>query len=236
MNSVNASTGFSPFQLCLGRSPRVIPSIVPECLEAITSPEGVQANEILSQIALDVEEAKDNMLQANVFQAHYANQHRGLEPSFTVGDKVMLSMLHRHNEYKKKGEKCVAKFFPCFDGPYVIVKTHPEASTYMLHLPNSPNVFPTYHVSELILHIRNDAKLFPNREHQQPPPVVTSDGIEEYFIDEIIDSRCHGKGCQYLVQWSGYGLEHDRWLLGSALEDCEALDCWLEAERVSDTG
>jgi hypothetical protein len=32
MNTVNASTGFLPFQLCLGRSPRIIPPIIPYSL------------------------------------------------------------------------------------------------------------------------------------------------------------------------------------------------------------
>jgi hypothetical protein len=29
------------------------------------------------------------------------------------------------------------------------------------------------------------------------------------------------------VRWSGYSPEHDRWLAGSSLDDCEALDKWL---------
>jgi hypothetical protein len=106
--------------------------------------------QIISQINLDVEEAKDNLLQAKIFQAHYANKHRAPELEYAIGDKVMLSTLHRRNEYKKKGEKHVAKFFPRYDGPYLVVDKHPEASMYTLELPNSPNVFPTYHASELV--------------------------------------------------------------------------------------
>ena len=63
----------------------------------------------------------------------------------------------------------------------------------------------------------------------QPPPIVTPDGVEEYLVEEIIDSRRRGRGWQYLVRWSGYGAEHDRWLSRTALEDCEALDRWLLA-------
>jgi hypothetical protein len=108
MNSVNASTGFSPFQLCL---PHIIPPLVPDTPDMGT-PAEIDAKMIISQISLDVEEAKDNLLQAKIFQAHYANQHRGKEPNYNIGNHVMLSMLHCRNEYKKKGEKCVAKFFP----------------------------------------------------------------------------------------------------------------------------
>jgi hypothetical protein len=43
----------------------------------------------------------------------------------------------------------VAKFMPYFDGPYTIIDTHPETSNYTLDLPNSPNIFPTFHASQL---------------------------------------------------------------------------------------
>jgi hypothetical protein len=227
MNSMNSSTGFSPFQLRLGRSPRVIPPLVPDSLEGLKTREEIDAKNIISQIALDVEEAKDNLLQAKIFQAHYANRHRDAEPKYVVGDKVMLSTLHRRNEYKKKGEKRVAKFLPRFDGPYTVVDTHHEASTYTLELPNRPNAYSVFHASELTRHVGNDASLFPGREKEQPPPILTPDGIEEYLVETILDSRVRGRGSQYLVRWSGYGPEHDCWLPGSALEDCEALDRWL---------
>jgi hypothetical protein len=229
MNSVNASTGFLPFQLHLSRSPHLIPQIVPSTLEEIQTPEGIEAKQIISQIALDVEEAKDNLLQAKIFQSHYANQHHDKELTYSVGDKVMLSTLHRWNEYKRKGEKCVAKFFPHYDGPYIIIDTHPKALIYTLELPNSPNVFPTFHASELSPHVPNDPLLFPGHESQPLPPVVTPDSIEEFFVEEIIDSCPRGRGWQYLICWSGYGPEHDCWLPHTALDDCEALDCWLAA-------
>jgi hypothetical protein len=72
MNSVNGSTGFSPFQLRLGRSPRLIPPIVPSQL---SYPEAVSAADIITKLNRDVAEAKDNMLQAKVYQSHYANEH-----------------------------------------------------------------------------------------------------------------------------------------------------------------
>jgi hypothetical protein len=116
-----------------------------------------------------------------------------------VGDKVMLSTLHRQNEYKKKGEKHVAKFFPRFDRPYVVIDTHHETSNYTLELPNQPNVFPVYYASKLAQHVPNDPMLFLTCKKEQAPPIVTPDGIEEYLIEEIIDSCHHGHGWQYLI-------------------------------------
>jgi hypothetical protein len=95
MNSVNASTGFSNFQIRFGRSPRLIPPIVPANLlpSSSSSPEThtAQAQMLISQIETDVAKAKDNLLQAKVFQAHYANLNRSPDIPFEVGNKVMLS-------------------------------------------------------------------------------------------------------------------------------------------------
>jgi Chromo (CHRromatin Organisation MOdifier) domain len=180
---------------------------------------------------MDVAEAKDNLLLAKIFQTHHANIHRSPEPPFQVGDKVMLSTLHRRQEFKKKGEKRAAKFFPRYDGPYNIIDEHSATSNYTLELPNNPNTYPTYHASELKNFVANDPVLFPGREQSQPLPVLTEDGLEEFLVQEILDSRRRGRGWQYLVRWVGYSAEHDRWLSRSALEDCEALDRWLELQE-----
>jgi Chromo (CHRromatin Organisation MOdifier) domain len=63
----------------------------------------------------------------------------------------------------------------------------------------------------------------------QPPPILTSAGLEEYLIDEIIDSRKHGRGYQFLVRWVGYGHEHDLWIAASELHECEALNQWYKS-------
>ena len=177
MNSVNASTGFSNFQIRLGHSPRLIPPLVPQTSHPTLSDteEALHARDLIVQIHTDVVEAKDNLLQAKVFQTHYANFNRSPEIPFQLGDKVMLSTLHRRQEYKKKGEKRAAKFFPHYDGPYDIIDVHAVSSNYTLELPNSPNMYPTYHASELKPYLPNDPHLFPSRELSQPLPVLTSD-------------------------------------------------------------
>jgi hypothetical protein len=81
---------------------------------------------------------------------------------------------------------------------------------------------------ELKPHFANDHSLFPSREMAKPQPVVTDQGLKEYLVQDIIDLCRRGHGYQYLVQWTGYGPEHNRWMSGSALDECKALDCWLE--------
>ena len=57
---------------------------------------------------------------------------------------------------------------------------------------------------------------------------MTNDGLMEHEIERIIDSRPWGQGYCYLVHWVGYRPEDNEWLLGHMLEDCEALDKWIE--------
>ncbi|GBE81436.1 reverse transcriptase-RNase H-integrase [Sparassis crispa] len=193
INSVNSSTSFSNFQICFGRAPRLIPPIVPNSSRSSPGAE-LDAKNLIDRITLDINKAKDNLFQAKVQQAEYANHSRGKDDVFTVGDHVMMQTLHRRNEFKRKEEKRATQFFPRWDGPYNVIDTHPEMSTYTLDLPNLPNVFPMFHASELKRHVPNDPTLFPSQELDQPGPIVTPDGLEEYFIDSIIDSRCRGKG------------------------------------------
>jgi hypothetical protein len=95
MNTVNASTGFSNFQLHLGRLPHLIPPIVPtELLEDLRTAAS-RVEDLISQIQTDVLEARDNLLQAKILQEHYANMDCGKEFVYVVGDMVMLSTFNR---------------------------------------------------------------------------------------------------------------------------------------------
>ena len=90
------------------------------------------------------------------------------------------------------------------------------------------SIFPTFHASELKLHIKNDTNLFPDWDHPRPGPVLAVDGLEKHEIQSIIDSLRRGQGWQFLVQWVGFGPEDDEWLNAQTLNDCKALDRWCD--------
>ena len=69
---------------------------------------------------------------------------------------------------------------------------------------------------------------------EEPAPVLV-DSLEEQVIDCIIDAKKVQNSYKYLVRWHGFGPAHDEWLLAAQLEDCKALDQWIEGGRESHT-
>ena len=229
MNTINKSTGFSPFQLRLGRSPRLIPPLI--TLIVPTTPEEQRARELINKLQQDVFEAQDNLLKAKISQAAYANLTRNTDLELDIGDRIMLSTKNRQQQYAAKGDKRVAKFMPRFDGPYSIAEVNHKASTVTLNVPPSSNVYPTFHTAEVMPFNKNDRSLFPSHELARPRPIFTEEGMQEHYVEKIIDTRKHGRGMQYLIRWLGYGPEEDKWLPGSELANNAALDDWLAGSR-----
>ena len=155
MNSVNKSTGYTPFQLRFGRAPRVLPPLLPP--PPTTSTEYVTAHAVIEEVAANVASAKDNLMLAKITQSFHSNPSRGDPVTYNVGDKVMLSTLNRRKEYKSQDQLHVAKFMPRYDGPYLVVDTHDAASTVTLDIfptpPTSspPSTLPTSNLSNKMM-------------------------------------------------------------------------------------
>jgi hypothetical protein len=105
MNSVNASTGYSGFQLHLSHSPQIIPLIIQPNLPTELLNASETASAIIQQLQTDVADTKDNLLLAKITQGHHAVASRGPEPIYSVNDMVMLSTTNRRHKYKTKGDK-----------------------------------------------------------------------------------------------------------------------------------
>ena len=110
MNTINKSTGFTPFQLCLGHSPRIVPPLAPA--KPSTTVADVDAWHVIQQLETDVLEAQDNLLKAKISQSFQVNKNHKLKFPFSIGSWVCLSSLQQHKEYTAKGEQHVAKFMP----------------------------------------------------------------------------------------------------------------------------
>ena len=84
MNTVNRSTGFTPFQLRFGRSPRLLPPLFSSNL---TTPTEKLAHDLIQSMQINVSEAQDNLITAKISQAFQANKTRSLNFPFKIGDR-----------------------------------------------------------------------------------------------------------------------------------------------------
>ena len=223
MNSVNVSTGFSPFQLHISRSPWIIPPLISS---AEVANEDGNAHSFLSHLQENVQEAQDHLLAAKVSQVASANHHCNTDPHFKVGDLMMLLTRNRCHNYLSGRNKQVAKFMPQYNSPYHVNTANHGTSTYMLDLPASSWISPTFHISHLWRYHANNDELFPSHAVTCLELVLTSKSTLEHQIEQILDERKVGQGHQYLVHWDGFSCEDDEWLPQKMLKDCEALDIW----------
>ena len=188
-NAKNATTGVTPFYADHGVHPR--PFAMTELdingkeVAAIQHAEEIgQTHRILSQ----------SIEHAQAYQKKWHDAHH--QPTyFKVGDKVLLNSknLRTSRPCKKLQER--------YYGPYPIAK-RVGSQAYKLFLPKSFNkVYPVFHVS-LLKEYNPDT-----REGEMPDPLlVTEEGAEdyeEYYVDEIVDSKYHRRKLKYHIKWTG---------------------------------
>src|SRR5882724_5945164 len=94
-------------------------------------------------------------------------------------------------------------------GPYPIEKVI-SRSAYRLKLPSSfGQTHPVFSVT--LLRPYNADTIAERVQCDPPPPPVIKDGVEEYEVERILDSRLFRGKLEYLVRWKGYGVEEDKW-------------------------
>jgi hypothetical protein len=155
-SSISESTKHSPFELNYG----YIPSMIQELPMHSVSPPGV--TEFAVPALQNLWDAHDSIIEAYVFQTHYANRCHFEDPPLDVGDLVYLSS---KNLSIPAGQ--AQKLVPKFIGPFRVLKANAGTSTYTLDLSDElkkRKVHPTFHVSLLCPHLASTDSLFSNWE------------------------------------------------------------------------
>ncbi|GAA5918691.1 hypothetical protein JCM1841_006242 [Sporobolomyces salmonicolor] len=126
--AMNDSTGASPFELVLGNTSSILPS--PLSRPSATSPSLPVVDSLIDEHIGKIQEVREALAVAKVRQAEQANGRRKEEPTFSVGDLVMVDSTDRRTRYKSSpaGSRA-AKLFPRYDGPYPIAAAFPKTST-----------------------------------------------------------------------------------------------------------
>ena len=122
-----------------------------------------------------------------------ANRRRRPAPNLVRGQKVWL--LRRHISTRRPSSKLDVRRL----GPYPIIGPIGKFA-YKLMLPSSMKIHPVFHVSLLELQVANT---FLGRV--VPPPLPTKvDGLPEFEVDKILDSKFWHRRLYYLVDWVDY--------------------------------
>ncbi|KNZ78894.1 hypothetical protein J132_09140 [Termitomyces sp. J132] len=110
----------------MGWSPCLIQLLSPLPLNA--SSEEISARDVINHLQLGTMTAQDNLQQAKIQQVAQAHRTCVNDLDFRVGNCMLVSTQDQQWQYKRRGSKQVAKFMPCYDGPFCVMATYLELS------------------------------------------------------------------------------------------------------------
>jgi len=199
-NSYHESLKHTPFFLNFGMHP-----VTPVTIETIKLSKCPPAAKWSQDMVDTLTRAKQNLQLAKDRQKSYADARRQ-EITLKVGDLVLLSTANLQPKTKTR------KLYPRFLGPFKVTHCINDVA-YKLDLPASMKIHPVFHVSLL--------KPYKASGSVQPPPPILIDGVEEFEVEQILQSRPHRSGKEeFLIKWKGYGFEHCTWEKLSNLTNC----------------
>ena len=205
-NSVQASTGYTPFYLNYGQE---VSQPLDHALQLLRPTNNPDADQRIRRLKEDLQRARTNIEAAQKRQAKYVDQRRR-DVQLQAGDLVLLSTRH----LQLKGDyKRTPKFAQKYIGPFPIRRViNPNA--YELDLPVTLQLLHSTFNIERLKPYRDGQQAFPSRPqpHPRPPPVAKlADGSEEYEVEYILAAQGAGRRRRYLVKWKGYGEWEATW-------------------------
>jgi hypothetical protein len=194
-NRVQASTRMTPFMANYGHNPRMGTEPIRD-----STVEGV--NEFTSRMNQLQEECEAALKQAADDMSRFYDLHRQAMPSYRPGDKVWLDS---HNiKTTRPAKKLDDKWF----GPFEVLEKIND-NAYRIKLPSSFLIHPVFHLSKLRAYKHDE---LPGRtQEKRPPPAVIQDGVPQWEVEHIEDSRLYRGKLQYLVKWKGYPKSEQTW-------------------------
>jgi len=186
-DTVNSSTGYTPFMLDTGRNPTSLLDI------SLTHRDPLDFRDMQARYKV----AMDNLRTAQDKQAAIANRSRLADP-FKVGDLVLISTQDfiPPNIRLRPSEKLSAKY----SGPFTIEEK--VGTSYRLAIPSDWHVHPVFHPE----------KLRPYYWDTSGPHPLSSQPIDTRTIEKILAHRTLENSRQVLVKWLNHSPIYNCWL------------------------
>jgi transposase InsO family protein len=210
-NTVQASTGHSPFYAVYGHHPRFDVNMPATAV----NPAAEKRARDLEQIHADL---KAELRASQESAAKYANARRSPAPAIAVGDMVWLR--RKNIKSTKPCPKLDAKKI----GPFKVVR-QVSSVAYELQLPPTSKLHNVFHVS--LLEPCYSSAAFPRVQAPvADDEALEGDGEGDYFeVEAIVDSKRVRRQLQYLVLWRNYPRSEATWEPAANLENAqEAVD------------
>jgi hypothetical protein len=145
-----------------------------------TETKGDGAEEMLRELRITWEDARQVMLRQREQQKKYADQRRRDE-QYQVGDLVMLSTKDLAQGRTKLSDR--------YAGPFRVAEVRDNGVNVRLDLPAAfKRIHPVFHV-EKIKRFTESRQDWPGRPEVERPPPVLVDGTEQYWAKRILDKR-----------------------------------------------
>lgn len=194
-NTPSDATGISPFFANKGFHPKLTLSL--KNVPSHNAHLKVQDMKSLNQFL------KDQISKANQSYEMATNKHRRTENKneWKEGTKVWLNA--KNILTKRPMKKLDYKKW----GPFKILQKI-SSHAYKLDLPKTMRgIHNVFHIDLLTEHPK---EYFPERKPAPQPPIEV-EGVNEYVVEKILDSKRVRGRMKYLVRWETYGPEEDTW-------------------------
>lgn len=219
-NSVNPSTGYSPFFLNYGHDPLIPTSLLKPPATNVPS-----VSDFVDSQATALAHAHDAIIDAQNRQKAQADKSR--RPiTFAVGDMVFLSA--ENISAASHANRPSKKLEPKYLGPYKILEQLND-NAFKLDLPSTMRHHPVFN-ADLLKPYTASPPEFEHRTPPRPPPELV-EGEEEYEVERILDFRMFGRTPKWLVAWKGYTMDDCTWEPKSSLRNAKTAMADFEASR-----